>query len=786
MALSLREPSSGPTAAPGAAVRPRAAGSGPSRRRFTDNPRLILLGILLLISGVVAMVAFADRSTVLYPDFLSEVVLSALLIVDLTLVVVLVYLLARYIVKLIVERRKALPFARFRAKLVAALLAMTIVPAVLVLIIGSELIRNSADRWFSAPIDQVLESANRIAADFYAERERSVVDHAARIARALPTDAVMAADLERLRPSLAAEVQQQRVGMVELYRVAEVPGPGGVARRDAEAILAVESPSLPRGYVRAAADRLASRAISTGRPQTQHDGLERGGELVRAAALVRGADGRPAGVLIASDYLSGELAMHSRRITNAFEDYKQLKVLKGPLQGVYLSFFLMMTLMVLFSATWMGVYVAKRITRPVQMLSEGAKAIGAGHLDHRIEQETADEFGSLVDAFNTMAAELAQSQRKLERSRIDVERKNVELEDRRRYIETILERIATGVVSIDAEGRVSTVNSAATRLIGLDQSAVGAPAATVFGHEELEPLGALVRRASTQQAATSAHEVALAREGRELFLAAAATPLPIGPGRSAADDPLVGGTVLVFEDVTPLIRAQRVAAWRDVARRLAHEIKNPLTPIQLCAERMRRHFSTAPPNARALTEECTTTIISEVESLKALVDEFAQFARMPAPRAVPGNLHALLDDTLALYEGLFRAIRIERAYGPELPPVRLDAEQIKRVVINLIDNAVEAIGGMEQEGTAPAAGLITLTTSHDPSNGIVRLVIADNGPGISAADREKLFMPYYSTKRRGSGLGLAIVRRIIIEHGGSIEVGDNTPHGTKFTIELPC
>ncbi|HSL23274.1 MAG TPA: ATP-binding protein [Vicinamibacterales bacterium] len=775
MALSVREAASVRKARPARGP----ARAGAPRRRFTDNPRLIILGILLLIAGVVAMVTLADRSTELYPDFLSEVVLSALLFVDLTMVVVLVYLLARYIVKLIVERRRALPFARFRAKLVAALLAMTIVPAVLVLIIGSELIRNSADRWFSAPIDQVLESANRIAGDYYAERERKVVEHATRIARALAAEAFAGGDVEALRAAITPEIQQQRVGMVELYRAIDLPpaAGGGLPRRDAEALVAVESPSLPRGHVRASADRLASRAVADGRPQTQHDPLERGGELVRAAALVRRRDGRVAGVVVASDYLSGELAMHSRRITSAFEDYKQLRVLKGPLQGVYLSFFLMMTLMVLFSAMWMGVYVAKRITRPVQMLSDGAKAIGAGHLDHRIEQETADEFGSLVDAFNTMAAELAQSQRKLERSRIDMERKNAEIEDRRRYIETILERIATGVVSIDREGRVSTINSAAARLIGLDQASVGAPAAEVFGREELQPLGALLRRASSQQATTAAQEVALAREGRELFLAAAATPLQSEGGISS---------VLVFEDVTPLIRAQRVAAWRDVARRLAHEIKNPLTPIQLCAERMRRHFAGAPPNARALAEECTTTIISEVESLKALVDEFAQFARMPAPRAVPSNLHALLDDTLALYEGLFRAIRIERAYAPELPPVRLDPEQIKRVIINLVDNAVEAIGTVEQAGAKPEPGLITVTTVHDAANGVARIVIADNGPGISAADREKLFMPYYSTKRRGSGLGLAIVRRIIVEHGGSIEVGDHAPHGTKFTIELPC
>ena len=774
MAVSLREAASSATRPPGA--RPAA---GPRRRRFADNPRLIILGILLLIAGIVAMVAVADRSATLYPDFLSEVVLSALLFVDLTLVLVLVYLLARYIVKLIVERRRALPFARFRSKLVAALLAMTIVPAVLVLIIGSELIRNSTDRWFSAPIDQVLESANRIAGDYYAERERKVVEYAARISRALPGDAVLAGDVDRLRPALLPEVQQQRLGMVELYRVVDqAPADAGAsARREPEALLAVESPSLPRGYVRASADRLAARALSTGRAQTQHDPLERGGELVRAAALVRAANGRTAGVVIASDYLSGELAMHSRRITGAFEDYKQLKVLKVPLQGVYLSLFLMLTLMVLFSATWMGVYVAKRITRPVQMLSEGAKAIGAGHLDHRIEQETADEFGSLVDAFNTMASELAQSQRKLDRSRIDLERKNQEIENRRRYIETILERIATGVVSLDSEGRISTLNSAAVRLIGVDESVVGSLATDVFSREDLQPLGSLLRRASAQQATSSAQEVALLRDGRELFLAAAATPLTGEGGISA---------VLVFEDVTPLIRAQRVAAWRDVARRLAHEIKNPLTPIQLCAERMRKHFAAAPPNARALADECTTTIISEVESLKALVDEFAQFARMPAPRAVPTSLPALLDETLALYAGLFRAIRIEREDAPELPLVRIDPEQIKRVVINLVDNAVEAIGGMEQDAAGPAGGLITIQTRHDAANGVARITIADNGPGIPEADREKLFMPYYSTKRRGSGLGLAIVRRIIIEHGGSIEVGENAPRGTKFTIELPC
>jgi two-component system nitrogen regulation sensor histidine kinase NtrY len=528
------------------------------------------------------------------------------------------------------------------------------------------------------------------------------------------------------------------------------------------------------------ADRLAAKVASGSNERQAVDPLDGGGELVRAGAIIReSSTNRAVGVVIATGYLSGEVAKYARRITDAYENYRQLDVLRRPLQGVYLSLFLMMTLMILVSATWTGLYLAKRITRPVQLLAAGAREIGAGRLDHRIEPETRDEFGSLVEAFNTMAGELAASQRKLERSRVDLERKNLQLDERRRYIETVLERIATGVVSVGADARIETINTAALRLLEFDHDVVGRSATEVFAREDLRPLEALLARMQTVSSEAAAQEIALAREGRELHLAAAATPLQ-------GEDGVFAGAVLVFDDVTPLIRTQRVAAWRDVARRLAHEIKNPLTPIQLCAERMRRQFSSAPPAARALVEECTTTIVGEVESLKALVDEFAQFARMPAPRALPADLSAVLTDTLALYQGLFREIRIERRFSDGLPAVRLDIEQIRRVVINLVDNAVEALGGSAAsagpDGEAPT---IVVETRLDAANGVVKLTVADNGPGIPPADRDKLFMPYYSTKGRGSGLGLAIVRRIIAEHGGSIEAADNDPHGTVFTIELP-
>jgi two-component system nitrogen regulation sensor histidine kinase NtrY len=761
-----------PTLPPRTPAPPPAA----ERRPFRDNPRLILAGIVLLLVSLAAIIRLSDRTTRLNPDFLSEVVLYSLSIADVTMLLALGFVLARNVIKLVVERRRGLPFSRFRLKLVAALLGLTIVPSVLVLLAGSELIRQTTTRWFSQPVTAVLTSANAIAGTFYRDREAAVAGQAARLAAGVPSPALLSGDLDALKASVSPPVMDGRVGMVEVYRLQAADG----GKTDVVPVVALQSPSLPPGHLRASSDRLAAKIAAGSRDTQAHEPLEGGGELVRAGAVVRDGSGKPIGIVIASDFLSGDLAQHARRIAEAYEDYSQLRVLKGPLEGVYLSLFVMMTLMILVSATWLGLYLAKRITRPVGMLAAGAREIGAGHLDHRIEAETRDEFGSLVEAFNSMAGELATSQRRLERTRVEMERKNSELDERRRYIETVLERIATGVVSIGPDGRVSTINAAAARLLEVEPGVVGSPVEQVFGREDLLPLGALVRSVTAGSAKPAAQEIALAREGREIHLAAAATALQ---GEAGAHE----GTVLVFDDVTPLVRTQRVAAWRDVARRLAHEIKNPLTPIQLSAERMGRHFGGAPEATRALVEECTTTIVGEVESLKALVDEFAQFARMPAPRAVPSNLNAVLTDTLALYNGLFSRIRIERRFGPALPPVRLDVEQIRRVVINLVDNGIEAMGGM-QAGPGPDGELpcITIETQHDAANAVARIVIADNGPGVPAADREKLFMPYYSTKGRGSGLGLAIVRRIVAEHGGSIEVGDNVPKGSRFVIELPC
>jgi two-component system nitrogen regulation sensor histidine kinase NtrY len=736
------------------------------RRPFTDNTRLLLVGIVILFAALVGLLTLANRSATLAPDFLTEFVLYALSATNLTMLVVLVFVLARNIVKLIVERRRALPFARFRAKLVAVLLGMTLIPAVLVLIVGSELIRTSVDRWFNAPMDEVLSTANAIAGDYYQERQHLVSAQARQLADALAAIDLGAGNLRAVRDLIAPTVLQERARLVEVYRVT----PGGSSLPAVVPVVEVAAPSLSLDYSRASADRLAERiAAGTGDSRV----IERvagGAELVRAAVPIRSSpNGAVRGVVIASDSLSGQFAARARQMTNAYEDYQQLRVLKQPLAGVYLSFFLTLTLMILVGATWMGLYLAKRITRPVQMLATAAREIGAGHLDHRVVPETADEFGSLIDAFNSMAGELAASRRRLERSAVDLERKHHDVEGRRRYVETILDRIATGVLSVDAAGRIGTVNSAAGRMLGIDASTSGLPVSAVLDRAELKPLAILLDEAWRSRGEIRPQELALARDGREMHLAVMTTPLQ-------RDDGVSEGMVVVFDDVTPLIRAQKVAAWREVARRLAHEIKNPLTPIQLCAERLRRHFGAAPDQTRQLVDECTSTIVGEVESLKGLVDEFSQFARMPVPRAVATDLPALLTEALALYKGIFTAVEIRRHFEEPLPTVSVDPEQIRRVIINLVDNAIEA---------TDQRGVIDVEAHHDRANNLVRVVVADDGPGIPPAEREKLFLPYYSTKRRGSGLGLAIVRRIVAEHGGSIDVSDNTPRGTRFAIELP-
>lgn len=758
-----------------ARTRPEPAQRGP--RRLLDRPGVLSVAALVLVALLGALFWLTSRSRDIAPQLLTDVLLHALVAVDLLLLAGLSFVLVRNVLKLWVEQRHAAPFARFRAKLVAALLAMTIVPAVLVLLSGGQIIRDSAARWFSEPVDEVLGAAQEIARVYYREGQETSALHARRIARLLPADAVASGDAGAVTAVVQAEPRAMRNGLIEVYRAtANADG-----NSDLEFVAGVGSANLPKGQVPPSADRIAARAVAAGGEQEQQDDLPGGGVLLRTAVPIQQPDQSVAGAIVVSHYLPGDVQALALQATAAYESYQGLRMLEAPIQGIYQSVFLAISLLILISATWLGLYLAKRITRPVQMLAEGARAIGEGQFDLHLEAETGDELGSLVESFNMMASQLRSSRERLEASRSALEQKNLEVEARRRYIETILERVATGVISLDADGRISTVNGAAERLLSLGAGAQGQAIADVFERDDLRPLLPLAHAAG-RQGTTRIEDVTLARDDREVNMAVAATTLVGQQGERE-------GTVLVLDDVTLLLRAQRAAAWRDVARKLAHEIRNPLTPIQLSAERLRRHLAGAPPPLQALVIECTDAIIVEVEALKGLVDEFAQYARLRAPRLQAADLNGLVEQTLRLYAGVLQpgGARLGRELTLPLPAVLLDAEQMRQVIINLIDNALEVLGGpsapARPDGSAPS---IIVRTGRGASEARVRLSVSDNGPGVPDADRSKLFMPFYSTKGRGSGVGLEIVRRIVTEHGGTIDVTPASPSGTTFTIELPC
>jgi two-component system nitrogen regulation sensor histidine kinase NtrY len=428
-----------------------------------------------------------------------------------------------------------------------------------------------------------------------------------------------------------------------------------------------------------------------------------------------------------------------------------------------------LTFLLIFAATWIAFYVARGLTAPIKALAEGADQIAAGNLGHRVEVLAEDELGLLVAAFNEMSARL--------------ESNSDELRERRRYIETVLETLPTGVISFDPDGRVTTINTAASRMLGaatdeLSLDGLSAASDGLHGLERLVARAVRTGHASDQVIIKDLNGHVLG-EGRTVAVTASALP-----GSN--------GVVLVLEDLSELIIAQRSSAWQEVARRMAHEIKNPLTPIQLSAERIAKRFDHTGHVDKAVgkriddkgplgdvVHESTATILREVSSLKSMVDEFSRFARLPDVELVPGDVGSVADEAVRSFEGRFKDVDLDLAAADKLPPVMLDIEQLKRVFVNLIENASEAFVPGQKDPR------IAISIRHDPARDIVIAEVTDNGKGIPPSDLQKLFQPYFSTKGRGTGLGLAIVNRIIAEHHGKIHVSANQPQGAKFTVELP-
>jgi len=416
-------------------------------------------------------------------------------------------------------------------------------------------------------------------------------------------------------------------------------------------------------------------------------------------------------------------------------------------------------------ATWIGFYVARRITVPIEEVAAASREIAAGNLKVRVRTQSGDEMGMLVDAFNEMAAELQENREVISRSTAELRRSNLALDERRRYIETLVANLSTAVISLDPAGRVTTANPAVEKMLGAPLR-TGIPAVRALRERDLVPLADLVEQALIAEESV--------RRDLELAGVAATRQLTVqvSPLKSRSDDDL--GTLIMIEDLSDLLRAQKALAWEDVARRLAHEIKNPLTPIQLSAQRLRKKFFAGAGDLDEVLLEATASIEHEVGGLMQLVDEFSRFARMPEIELSSVEFATVVESVLSLYRGL-PGIEWKVEQDESIGRVRVDAQQMRRVLINLTDNAIAATSGK---------GTVRITTRALGKDAL-RVEIADSGPGIRPGDRDKMFAPYFSTKKRGTGLGLAIVHKIVTDHLGTIRVEDNQPRGARFVIEIP-
>ena len=685
-----------------------------------------------------------------------------LLLINLDLIgfVVLLLLLSRNLVKAYFERRQRLLGSGFRNKLVAAFIGFSLIPTVLLAVVASGLVNKAVNVWFSDQIDRVMRDSYEVARMQHAGHITLAVNSARAIGHEIfREDMLLSEQRDLLVAAMARKRREFGVAGIEVYS----------ARL--ETLTKAVDPDVPSMVLDLPVGQLVLQAIN-GKQEVNTVQEAQTGRLVRAAMPIAasGRGGEIGGVVVVDAYVPESLLTKMEGIGRQYDEYKQLKAMKNPIKaGAYL-FVAVITVLILFGATWFGFYVARSITVPIQRLAEATQTIAQGDLSVRIDANATDEIGTLIDSFNRMTEDLQGSKSKIEEANISLRQTNLELDRRRAYIETVVDTIAAGLVSIDRNGVVTTFNPSGERILGLWADRFrGRPANEVFKEFGLDLFQTAYDRMLADQRDNLTLEGPVEVEGKFLTIGLHGSRMKDESNRDL-------GIVLVFEDLTELIKAQKVAAWQEVARRVAHEIKNPLTPIQLSAQRLRKKFLEKAPDFDKVFDESTNVIVNEVTSLKHMVDEFSKFARLPAPQMAHQSLHDVVNEVVALYRGAHRDVDLIVELDEDLPSLNFDREQLKRVLVNLLDNAIQA---MNQKGR------VWLTTKYDTKQRRAVVSVADEGPGIAPEDQDKLFVPYFTRKKTGTGLGLAIVRRIITDHEGHIQAGHNHPRGAVFTFELP-
>jgi two-component system nitrogen regulation sensor histidine kinase NtrY len=718
---------------------------------------LLLAGLVLLWTGL-TLVQWRLFETVQGGRLLETLMVFGLVNLNILLLLLLLFLTLRNLTKLAFERWRGVLGARLKSKLVLAFLAMTVIPTALLYLTSAEFLARSIDSWFSNRVEGALREALNVARTYYRVEEERVLRYARELAESLP-EGSLGLDLGRMEAVLFSRAVENQLGAITVFSA------------QGEVLSVVANPGLPLPDLATAASPEVKEALA-GR---EASGLTRsaGGDFLRGAAPVLDPEaGKVWGAVVVDGYIPGSTLDRLREITAGFEEYRQLEVLKVPIKVSYILPLLLVALLIVFAATWFGFYLAKGITEPIQLLAEATQRVAGGDLEFQLEVRSRDEVGTLVESFNRMTLDLRVSKAEVETAQETLRRANEELDQRRRYMEIVLSRVNAGVLSADGAGRITTLNPAAAEMLDVQGDPAGQHYRRLLPAEVGGVVAELIRVLGRSRQDSIQRQLVLEVRGLKRTVMVHLTRL-----RDEGGEPL--GTVAVFDDLTELMRAQRAQAWQEVARRIAHEIKNPLTPIQLSAQRLRRRYATLLEDAEGeVLDDATRTIVAQVEGLKGLVNEFSRFAKMPESRPAPEDLNRIVDEVAALYRPAHGQIRFDIYLDDKLPIVEVDAEQLKRAVVNLLDNAVAALDGSDH-------GRIEIHTEYDPQREVVRLVVADNGPGLAAEARERLFEPYFSMKPGGTGLGLAIVKSIVADHGGYVRAADNQPHRTRFVLEFP-
>jgi PAS domain S-box-containing protein len=730
----------------------------------------LLGGLVLFLLSVMIALQVAGLWSVLPTDTASDtLLLYALSSLNFAAFIVFAFILVRSLLKLRRERRERQLGSKIKTRLVVYFIALGLLPITAMAVFSYLFLNRSIEKWFSRLPEGVVSEAQQLQREADANQIRSLRETASMLALLIELQPDLAG-----APTLDQLLQRGNLAALEIVSV-----DGQISARSEASLSGAE-----RFHV--------DQAIELARtPQIERKD-ERVGDRRDFDAVSVPLSGDRSLIVVRARHIDSNL---DEIITGSQGEYNKLVAKQRKVRWMGISTLGLLTLLLLFASTWTAIHLARGIALPIQALAEASEEVASGNLKHRVETVADDELALLADSFNRMTAQLEENRSRIEAGAGELREKNLALEERRNYIETVLESLSTGVISLDESNRVTTINAAATSMLLLEDQPRGEyKLSELTTVEDQAVLERLLNRARRMGRASEQVELARSssRDNSALPVALSVTALRAPSGETR-------GAVLVIEDLSELLSAQRAAAWSEVARRMAHEIKNPLTPIQLSAERIAKNFyrSTNGSNGGSgngsngdptheqervaqVVDECTATITREVAGLKAMVDEFSRFARLPHARLEPEDLNEVVKQAVALYEDRLDGARIDVHLARTLPASMLDAEQMRRVLVNLIDNALESLAEIEGERR------ITIATGYDSSRGFLLVEIADTGQGIARSDFARLFQPYFSTRGRGTGLGLAIVQRIIIEHGGRIRAEMNRPRGAKFIVELPA